>query len=110
MNDAVDPRILIETCTETANGVLTEWRIDTIICSQMIEANIIQATRDGYRMHELISNTDSRFITGFANLFVDAVTTSVDGTILSSHDSFHGTFVFDITSKSWHFRNNHNNL
>ena len=53
---------------------------------------------------------DIRLITGLTDLFVDTAASTVDGPVLTSHDSLDGADTLDITSKSRDLWNSDDNL
>ena len=52
----------------------------------------------------------SRLIARLADLFVDTMTTPVDGTILRRHDRLYCALFLDVSRKSWDLGDNDDNL
>ena len=51
-----------------------------------------------------------RIVTSLTNTFIDTVTTTIDCTILRTHDNFDGRLTLDISGHTWNFRDDDDNL
>ena len=95
--------------TLAAWPLLTHRRIDTVVSTEVVEADVVHPTTIVSQTHKQRSD-NARLISRLPNLLIDAAPTTIDGTVLSSHDSLDSSFILDTTSKTGNLRDDNNDL